>query len=269
MAEEKSKYRLALLEDRTLREVFHIRVSALGAFSFLTLVFVLLIALLSVLIIYTPIRNILPGYSESIRQQLIVESERVDSLEATLTLQRNYLDVIKQLTAGDISSDSVQRLDSMEMVQRARLAEAHNQATEEFLAQYEQKERDQLLLFDSPSDQSVQRLFRPVRGVIVRSARIDQHQYAVRLRVAKNENVLAVLRGTILYAEREWDQSYTLILQHRQYTSIYRHVSRPLKAVGTVVEAGESIGLMDGEHEPEFELWRSGQAVNPEEVIVW
>ena len=108
MADSRRKYRLAMLEDRTLREVFHIRMSALGAFSFLTLVFVLLICLLSVLIVYTPVRNILPGYSESIRQQLIDESARVDSLQTDLSLQRRYLDVIKQLTAGDIQSDSVQ-----------------------------------------------------------------------------------------------------------------------------------------------------------------
>jgi hypothetical protein len=95
-----------------------------------------------VLIVYTPIRNILPGYSESIRQQLVQESARVDSLQASLTLQRQYLDVIKQLTAGDIQSDSVQPLDSIQIVQGIQLLETRDAATEEFLAQYEQKERD-------------------------------------------------------------------------------------------------------------------------------
>ena len=38
---------------------------------------------------------------------------------------------------------------------------------------------------------------------------------------------------------------------------------------GTKVEAGESIGLMDGEHDLVVELWDAGQFVNPEEVIVW
>ena len=91
-----------MLEDSTLREVFHFRVTFWGAISVITLTFALLIVLLSVLIVYTPIRNILPGYNESLRQQIITESARVDSLQADLTLQRQYLDVIKQLTAGDI-----------------------------------------------------------------------------------------------------------------------------------------------------------------------
>lgn len=84
-----------MLDDLTLREVFHIRVSLLGAISMITLSLIGLIVLLSVLIVYTPLRNILPGYSASLRQQLIQESARVDSLQADLTLQRQYLDVIK------------------------------------------------------------------------------------------------------------------------------------------------------------------------------
>ena len=69
-----------MLEDSTLREVFHIRMSGLGMFSFLTVVFILLLVLMSVLIVYTPFRNILPGYSASIRQQLVEQSARVDSM---------------------------------------------------------------------------------------------------------------------------------------------------------------------------------------------
>ena len=77
-----------MLDDRTLHEVFHIRVSLLGAISMITIMIVALIVLLSILIVYTPIRNILPGYSESLRQQLVQESARVDSLQADLTTQR-------------------------------------------------------------------------------------------------------------------------------------------------------------------------------------
>ena len=61
MANKRHKYRLAMLDDITLREVFHIRVSWLGAVSVITIAILALIVLLSVLIVYTPIRNILPG----------------------------------------------------------------------------------------------------------------------------------------------------------------------------------------------------------------
>ncbi len=258
-----------MLDDLTLREVFHFRVSLLGAISMITVSFLLLVGLLSVLIIYTPIRNILPGYSESLRQQLIQESARVDSLQTDLTLQRQYLDVIKQLTAGDIHTDSVQSLDSLQRVERARIAEQRSEATDAFMAHYEQKERDRLLLFDNTTPTNVRQLYRPVRGVVLQSARPDLRQYGVVIRAAKNENVMATTRGTLVSVERMADNTFTMILQNAAFMTVYRHVSSALKMQGATVERGESIGMMDGEHDLVIELWDAGQFVNPEEVIVW
>lgn len=265
----KRKYRLAVLDDITLREMFHWRLSGLSAITLVTLLFLLLIGILSALIIYTPIRNILPGYSESIRQQLILESARVDSLQADLTIQRQYLDVIKNVTAGTIKSDSVQSLDSVQIVQRNQLLEIRNQATEQFLSQYEQKERDQLLLFDTRTPMTTLSLFRPVRGVVIESAMPEEQRYSVRLRVPKNENILAVMKGTVVFVQREIDNSHTLMVQHQQYVSIYRHVSMVLKRVGASVDAGDALGTMNGRDELEFEIWRAGEPLNPEEVIAF
>lgn len=269
MAEKGRKYRLAMLDDLTLREVFHFRVSLLGAVTVITLSIISLIILLSVLIIYTPLRNVLPGYSASLRQQLMQESARVDSLQSDLMLQRQYLAVIKQVAAGDIQSDSVQSLDSLQRVERAQIAEQHNEATDAFMAQYEQKERDRLQLFENATTEAVRQLYRPVRGTIVQSARPDLRQYGITLRTSKHENVMAVMRGKLVSVERMADNSFTIILQNGPYVSIYRHVSDAMKPQGTAVEQGESIGLMDGEHDLVVEFWVAGQFVNPEEVIVW
>lgn len=259
-----------MLDDLTLREVFHIRVSWLGAVSVITLSILALIVLLSMLIVYTPLRNILPGYSASLRQQLIQESARVDSLQNSLTVQRQYLDVIKQLTAGDIQSDSVQSLDSLQRVEQARIIEeGRNEVTEAFKTQYEQKERDRLLLFETPVSQSIQQLYRPVRGAVMLSARPDLHLYATSIATAKNESVLAVMRGRIVHAQRAEDNTFTLMLQQGQYLTIYRGVTKALKQQGASVEAGEAIGVMDGDHRLEMELWDGGKFVNIEEAITW
>lgn len=259
-----------MLDDVTLREVFHIRVSWLGAVSVITISILALIVLLSVLIVYTPLRNILPGYSASLRQQLIQESARVDSLQSSLTVQRQYLDVIKQLTAGDIQSDSVQSLDSLQRVEQARiLEEGRHEVTDAFMTQYEQKERDRLLLFDTPVSPSIQQLYRPVRGAVMVSARPDLHLYATSIATAKNESVLAVMRGRIVHVQRAEDNTFTLVLQQAQYLTIYRGVTKTLKQQGTSVETGEAIGVMDGDHRLEIELWDGGKFVNIEEVVAW
>ena len=258
-----------MLEDSTLREVFHIRVSGWGALSVIFLAFILLMVVLSLLIVYTPIRNVLPGYSESLRQQIIVESARVDSLQASLAVQRQYLDIIKQIAAGEVQSDSVQSLDSLQRVQGTQILEKRNEYTDAFLAQYEQKERDRLLLFDNAINHNVRQLYRPVRGVVMHSAQPDMRVYGVSVKTAKNENVQATMRGSIVLVERMADNSFTIMLQNSQFVTIYRHVSKVLKQQGALVERGESLGLMDGEHELLLELWDGGKFVNPEEVIVW
>ncbi|MBR2166490.1 MAG: hypothetical protein IKP02_05190 [Paludibacteraceae bacterium] len=270
MANKRHKYRFAMLDDLTLREVFHFRVSLLSAISIITIAIVTLIVLLSVLIVYTPLRNILPGYSASLRQQLIDESARVDSLQADLTMQRQYLDVIKLLTAGDIQTDSVQSLDSLQRVERAQILEQQrNDYTESFKAQYEQKEHERLMLFDNASNKSVLQLYRPVRGVITESANPAERKYGVSVRTTKNENVLSIMRGQIVLIERAEDNTFSIVLQHTPYLSIYRRVTKPMKTQGMLVEGGEVIGVMDGETELELELWDAGVFVNPEEVIAW
>ncbi len=258
-----------MLEDQTLREVFHIRVSLLGAISVITLGIIVLIVLLSLLIVYTPIRNILPGYNESLRLQLIQESARVDSLQSVLTVQRQYLNVIKQVTAGEITTDSVKSLDSLQRVERVQLLEQRSEMTDAFMTQYEQKERDRLLLFGGTNDRSMRQLYRPVRGVISVSANPDMHLYGTAIRTAQNENVMATSRGTLVSVERMADNTFTLTLQNGAFVTIYRGVGKTLKAEGAQVEQGESIGLMDGEHDLVIELWDAGKFINPEEVIVW
>ncbi len=259
MAKQQRKYRLAMLEDTTLREVFHIRVSAMSAISMLAVTFIVLLVLLSLLIVYTPVRNILPGYSASIRQQLIDASARVDSLQSNIDVQRQYLDVLRQVTAGDIRLDSAQNLDSLQLIERAQIQEFNSEVTDAFLAQYEQKERDRLMLFDNTTSSKVYQLMRPVRGVINGN----------RIRVARTENLLALMRGTIISAERMSDNTFTIILQNGAFMAVYRHVPKCTKTQGTTVERGEIIGWMDTEHELELELWDDGQAVDPQEVIVW
>jgi len=259
-----------MLDDTTLREVFHFRVSLVGAIGVITVGLIAFILLLSALIIYTPIRNILPGYSASLRQQLVEESARVDSLQADLTLQRQYLDVIRQVMTGDIQTDSVQSLDSLQRVERERILEQQrSEVTEAFKSQYELKERDRLMLFDNISSRTVQQLYRPVRGAVVQSANPDEHRYYATIRTAKNEHVLSTTRGHIVLIERAEDYSYTIAVHHPPFMTIYRHIAKPLKPQGAQIEAGDAIGMMDGSKELELEIWDAGVFVDPEKVIVW
>lgn len=264
------KYTLSLMDSKTLERKWHIQLTPTGVIVTFGLSFLLLLALFSVLIIYTPVRRLLPGNNERVREQLIVESQRVDSLLTETQLGRQYLDVLKQVIAGEIAPDSL-AFDSVQQVEmRQQLLEAKNAATEEFLLQYEQKERDhRFALFEIQQHSPVITFFRPARGAIVRPYAPGVGQYGVDIAVASDENVTAVLGGTIIHQRLEINNTYTLVLLHDGYVSIYQHIGRCLKRLGTQVEAGESIAIVSADLPLHFELWKEGCSLNPEEVIAF
>lgn len=262
----RNKYRISVINEQTLAERWYLHLSAWGAIVVIALLFLLSMALFSLVILYTPVKNYLPGYSEDIRQQLIDESARVDSIGQSLELQRQYLNIIQQVMAGEVHADTVQQLDSMQIIMREQLLEAKQQATEEFIAQYEAKEKDNLQLFDIANTTPVLSFFRPAHGVIVQRFDEKQKHYSITLQTPARENLTAILAGTIVYVHHELDDTYTLILQHDNYISIYRGISKMLRSIGDHVQAGESIALLQ-ETTLQFELWQKGNPINPEEVI--
>jgi len=263
------KRRLTLIDDNTLREFWHIHVSGLGVFTVVFFMFLLTIGILSLLIVYTPFRNILPGYSASLRQEIIEESMRIDSLQQTMDLQTQYISVIRNVVAGEVKSDTVIRLDSLQIVMQEQLLEAKNEATEAFLAEYEARERDNLLLFDAPNTTPVFSLYAPAHGVIVSTYAPQEGRHGVTIQTPDKENVCATLDGTIVFVDAEDNEMSTVMALHQSYLSVYRNVGRVLCRVGDAVQTGQTIAIVKDGTPFTFELWKQGQEINPEEIIAF
>ena len=264
----RERYRISVLDEDTLTDHLHIRLSGWGAIVLTAMLFVLTLVLFSLVILYTPVKNYLPGYSEDIRQQLIAETARVDSIGTSLELQRQYLNIIKQVVAGEVHTDTVQSLDSMYIITREQLLEAKNEATAEFIAQYEAKEKDNLQLFYVTNTTPVLSFFLPAHGVILQRFSERENRYGVLIQTPENENVTSVLAGTVVHVNYEIGKTYTMMVQHSNYLSVYRNMHRVLKRVGDAVRVGESIAIV-GEQPLWFELWQDGKPINPEEVIAF
>lgn len=263
------KRRLTLIDDDTLREFWHIYVSGLGVFTVVFLMFLLTIGILSLLIVYTPFRNILPGYSASLRQEIIEESMRIDSLQHTIDLQTQYISVVRDVMAGEVKSDTVVSLDSLQIIMQEQLLEAKNEATEAFIAEYESRERDNLLLFDAPTTTPVFSLYTPAHGVIINSYAPQEGRHGVTIQTPNKENVCATLDGTIVYVDSEENETFTVMALHQTYLSVYRNVGRVLCRVGDAVQTGQTIAIVQDGTPFTFELWKQGQEINPEEIIAF
>jgi murein DD-endopeptidase MepM/ murein hydrolase activator NlpD len=266
----REKYRISVLNEKTLTEQWHLHLSGWGVIVVVGAMFLIALALFSLVILYTPIRNYLPGYSENIRQQLIEESARLDSMGTSLEMQRQYLDIIKQVVAGEMQSDTVHSLDSMQIIMREQLLEAKNEATAEYIAQYEAMGKDNMQLFSGnrATNAPTMAFFTPVHGSVISQFSLQEKRYGITIQTLENKNVNAVLNGTVIYLNHEINDVYTVIIKHTNYLSIYRGLKKSLKNPGQVVQTGECIGLT-ADKNIEFELWKDEQAVDPEQLIVF
>lgn len=265
----KTRRRIAVMDDDSLKQLWSFRLSALGVIIMFVLMFLVTVAVLSVIIIYTPMRNILPGYNQNIREQLMEESVRLDSLSNAMGLQRQYLEVIRSITAGEVSTDTVPGSDSLQLIFQEQLLEAKREATEDFVAQYEQKEKDNLQLFDIQNTAPAITLTSPVLGTITQHFLPQDGYYDIAIQTAEKASVMTVLAGTIVWQEKALDDTYTIIVQHQNYISVYRNVGYATHKVGDALRSGETIGLMTQPLPLRFELWKEGYALNPEEVIAF
>ncbi len=261
--------RIAIIDEHTLRELHSFRLSVLGITTVLVVMFIITVLVLSLLITHTDLRTLLPGYDENLRQTLLNESMRVDSLSNAVVLQRKYLDVIRDITAGEIKSDTVQSLDSMQLIFQEELMAAKREATEDFVAQYESKEKDNLALFDIQNTAPILTIFVPAHGVITQHYAPRQGMNGVTIQTHDKENICACLAGNIIMVNKEWNDVYTVVIQHANYTSIYRNLNVVTRSVGDQVKAGATIGIVNKDGSLQFELWKEGVSINPEEVIAF
>jgi len=88
----RNKFRLVILNDDTFEELLTLRLSPLNVFTFSVFAIVFTIAITSIVIAFTPLKELVPGYASSkIRRQAIELSLKTDSLEGVLRQNERYV----------------------------------------------------------------------------------------------------------------------------------------------------------------------------------
>ena len=271
------KYRVSILNENTLEESWHVRLSRFSVFMFGSTFVVLTFIILTILIFTTPISRYLPGYGDSgNRTNIIKESMRADSLVQQVDLQEGYIDIIKGIITGKMDPDSIASLDSIALKQRAKVLMEKSKKEKDFVDKFEKEEKYNLASIDTKPTENTYVFFRPTKGVISSSFNLAEQQYGIYLITSPNESVVSVLDGTVISAAFTFDYGWVIEVQHENnYLSIYKNNTRLLKEVNDVVKAGESIAITGDASGKKtgsqfyFELWKQGKPVNPEEVIIF
>lgn len=272
----KFKYKLTIINENTLEEIVGIHVSKLNGLSVLLSAVTVIFLIASLIIAFTPLRNYLPGYMNTeVREQVVMNALRADSLQQMLERQRMYVMNIQDIIGGVVKVDSVHSIDSLTMVRSEELME-RTLAEDDFRKQYEESERYNLTTIDNAPAVTGLIFFRPTRGMVSSSFDANRKHFGIDIAATPNESVLATLDGTVILATYTADTGYVIQVQHNQnLVTVYKHCGSLLKKVGDTVKAGEAIALVGNTGEKttgphlHFEIWNKGRALDPSKYIVF
>ena len=84
----KSKYRLVIMRDATFEEVWFMRLSRLNVISLISSAVIIITAIVVLLIVYTPLKEMIPGYPNAeMTKNIRLNALRLDSLEYQIFLK--------------------------------------------------------------------------------------------------------------------------------------------------------------------------------------
>jgi murein DD-endopeptidase MepM/ murein hydrolase activator NlpD len=272
------RYRLVVMNDDTFEENFSLRLTPFGLVILIGSVTIVMVMLVTSLIAFTPLREYIPGYADvGMRRELISMAMKSDSLEQVLIEQNIFTDNLNNVLQGKIRTDSTQnRPDKDKKYDNLSLSASQKEAT---LKQSIEAQDQYSLAYGTETNKSGISnffFFTPIKGRISDSFKAKEQHYGVDIVGPENESIKATLDGTVILATWSLETGYTIAVQHsNNLISVYKHNSVLLKKVGDYVKSGEPIAIIGNSGEQttgphlHFELWYNGNAINPQDYMVF
>ena len=104
------KYRLVILNEDTFEERVSFKLNRLNVFITTILLSLFLIAITTVIIAFTPLREYIPGYSSTqLKKQAVELNYRTDSLQQVIEKNERFLASIKKALTGDLEMEEINK----------------------------------------------------------------------------------------------------------------------------------------------------------------
>jgi len=280
-----SKYRLVILDDENLQEQLSWRLSRMNVYVMASTLAVLFAIVIVLLIIYTPLKEYIPGYvgydkgeQYVLRKKNIVMAKRVDSLENVIDKNFAYIENIRNVLNGDFKrTDAAHYLDTLKHDDSIDLdyispADSSNRAEYENADIYDLNKGDKSVAVKKIS----LFFFKPVEGIVTQEFDRTKNHYGIDIVAQENATIKACLDGVIIMDTWTFDTGYVIAIQHENnLISFYKHCSTIFKKSGSIINAGDAIGIVGNSGELStgphchFEIWSNGKAVNPKDYLAF
>jgi murein DD-endopeptidase MepM/ murein hydrolase activator NlpD len=268
------KYRLVVLNEDTFEERFSFKLNRLNVFVFSTIFAVFLIALTTLLISFTPLREYIPGYSSTALKKKATDlTFKTDSLQQVININQSYLASVRKVLSGDVKTVQFNKDSIIALADETQRQINLSPSREDSLLREKVSQEDKYNPLADPEAVNIV-LFPPVKGTVSEAYNPQEKHYAMDIVTIKEAPVKATADGTVIFAEWTAETGYVIILEHRNnLISVYKHNASLAKEQGDLVKAGEVIAtsgntgeLTTGPH-LHFELWSEGYPINPANFI--
>ena len=198
------KYRLVILNEETFEERFALKLTRLNVFVVIGFSTIILIALTTLLIAFTPLREYIPGYSSSkLKKKATHLVYKTDSLQRVVEQKNRYFNSIKQMLTGEAAT---QDMDSITAVNKNTSPPDNNRDIDVQPSEAENKLRKQVEQEEkyTVSKQAKKEygidFFSPVSGQVTGSFDASENHFAVDVATRKDAPVKSIAEGVVIFA---------------------------------------------------------------------
>ena len=268
------KRKVAIIEPESGVERWYAHLSPMAMTMTAVALVSIVFALLLVLVAYTPLLDMLPGYrtdASRSRQTLIRTLIRVDSLERKVNDIFVYNENRILVVDGKMPAMSSVRSDSVAF---DKSIVPPSGADTIFRRQMENDRLYALNRGTTSQQRTTINAVKPMEGIIAERFNAKVGLFGIRMAAAAEQQILSIADGTVVAVDWLPESGNSIMVQHDNgIASIYRNLSGAIVTKGQRVISGEVIGYSAVEDEAEkmfeFEMWMGGKPLNPESYILF
>ena len=276
------KRRIVVLDEESFEEKRNFTTSKFSLFI-LFLFSIIVFSLGGFLLIsYTSLKTLISGFPSPTDQKELIDNhiaidQKLNDLIVKTEKEEQYINNIQKILRGDSpnSRDTIFREFKPRKANSENVLSVSEKTIREKVNKREKYDIDIIPGGALKKDVLPEiLLFPPIIGELTNAMNISSGHFGVDIIAPKNEAVVAILKGTIVYQNWSPTDGHVVHIQHKNnLLSIYKHNSEVLKKIGEYVDAGEPISIVgnSGEHSTgphlHFELWHNGYPINPEKFI--
>ena len=271
--------RQLVMRGRTENEVeWRLNITPIGLWGGIAGLIILIFITLLLLMSYTSILDMLPGYrtdAEKREAHLRESIMRLDIMERNMSEILAYNEAVATIMGG--STPTVHSTVLTDTIRYDKSRILPTRADTLLRAALESTTGDYSLSNTKPLKAEAAMFSSPMRGTITRNFDAPESSYDVAIMsIDGDDSVMAVENGTVIGTVEHGQGIGCVTIQHGGgYISVYKQLGEILVRKGQTVQSGAVIGRLntpDAEEQNttlEFELWRDGTAVDPERYILF